>query len=653
MLDRFKNRAIKINSFDIEPHEILLDKLARKREKDFGISEKKLEVLLVNKTLLGFFYFSIILILFLFLRTFQLQIIEGKNLQARANENKYIFHKIQAQRGVIYDRNLQQLVFNRPSFDLVCNKDEFSRSAGAERKKIFNTAASILKINPEELEKKISESKDAAVLVAENIDNQSLIIFETKTGELPGFKIEQNSVRDYKEGEFFSHLLGYTGKIKSDELKAEPESYSILDYVGREGLEGAYEEILRKNPGKLKVEVDAKGNAISKETISFPQSGKSLVLSLDADLQKKIIRDLEKKLGEIGAKKAAAVALDPKTGEVLSLVSLPGFDNNLFNKGSDQKELSRLLDDSSGNKPLFNRAISGRYLTGSTIKPLIAAAALEEKIISPEKEIDAQGKILVKDYWNPEKIWEYKDWAVHGWTDIRKAIAESVNVYFYTIGGGYSDQKGLGPTNIKKYLQLFGWDQKTGIDLPGEAAGFIPDKEWKKRILRENWWDGDTYYLSIGQQYLQITPLEVASSFAAIANGGKLFKPKIVQKIIDEEKNIIQEIKPEIIRENFIAPQNLQIVREGMRQAVTGQNSPLASAVLLKSLPVAVAAKTGTAELGNDYYNNWITVFAPYDDPQIVLTIVIENVKGLQGAAVPVAKEVLNWYFGDEKTKNQ
>ncbi len=653
MFGRFKNRAIKIRSYDIEPHEILLDKLARKREKDFGISEKKLEVLLVNKTVLGFFYFSIILILFLFLRTFQLQIIEGKNLQAKADENKYIFHKIQAQRGVIYDRNLQQLVFNRPSFDLVCNKDEFSRSAETERKKIFNTAASISKINPEELKKKISESKDSTVLVAENIDNQSLIIFETKAGELPGFKIEQNSVRDYKEGEFFSHLLGYTGKIKGEEIKAEPEAYSILDYVGREGLEGAYEEILRKNPGKLKVEVDAKGNTISKETISFPQSGKSLVLSLDAGLQKKIIRDLEKKLGEIGAKKAAAVALDPKTGAVLSLVSLPGFDNNLFNKGSDQKELSRLLDDSANNKPLFNRAISGRYLTGSIIKPLIAAAALEEKIISPEKEIDAQGKILIKDYWNPEKIWEYKDWAVHGWTDIRKAIAESVNVYFYTIGGGYGDQKGLGPTNIKKYLQLFGWDQKTGIDLPGEAAGFIPDKEWKKRVKGQGWWDGDTYYLSIGQQYLKITPLEVASSFAAIANGGKLFKPKIVQRITDEEKNTIQEIKPEIIRENFIAPQNLQIVREGMRQAVTGQNSPLASAVLLNSLPVPAAAKTGTAELGNDYYNNWITVFAPYDDPQIVLTIVIENVKGLQGVAVPVAKEVLNWYFGEQKTKNQ
>lgn len=656
MFDRFKNRAIKISSFDIEPHEILLDKLARKREKDFGISEKKIEVLLVNKTVLGFFYFSIILILFLFLRTFQLQIIEGKNLLAEANENKYIFHKIQAQRGVIYDRDGQQLVFNRPSFDLVYNKDEFSRSAGAERKKIFNTAASILKINPEELKKKISESKDATVLVAENIDNQSLIIFETKTGELPGFKIEQNSVREYKEGDFFSHLLGYTGKIKGEELKAEPESYSILDYVGREGLEGAYEEILRKNPGKLKIEVDAKGNALSKEVISLPESGKSVVLHLDSDLQKKIIEELEKKLGEIGAEKAAAVVLDPKTGGVLSLVSLPGFDNNLFNKGSDQKELLRLLDDSSGTKPLFNRVISGRYLPGSTIKPLIAAAALEEKIISQDKKInDSEGKIVVQDYWNPEKIWEYKDWAVHGWTDLRKAIAESCNVYFYTIGGGYDNQKGLGPTKIKEYLEKFGWNQKTQIDLPGEVEGFIPDKEWKKRTFPKDpgWWDGNTYYLSIGQQYLKITPLEVAASFAAIANGGKLFKPKIVQKIIDEEKNTIQEIKTEIIRENFITPQNLQIVKEGMRQAVTGQNSPLASAVLLNSLPVAAAAKTGTAELGNDYYNNWITVFAPYDDPQIVLTIVIENVKGLQGAALPVAKEVLNWYFGDEKTKNQ
>ena len=184
--------------------------------------------------------------------------------------------------------------------------------------------------------------------------------------------------------------------------------------------------------------------------------------------------------------------------------------------------------------------------------------------------------------------------------------------------------------------------------MPGEAAGFVPDKEWKKETLGEGWWDGNTYYLSIGQQYLQITPLEVITAFSAIANGGKLLQPKVVQKIVDTSTGsmqVIEEIEPTLIRDGFISPENLQIVREGMRQAVTGQNSPLASAVILNSLPVASAAKTGTAELGNDYYNNWITVFAPYEDPEIVLTLMVENVKGVQEAVKPVAKSILEWYF--------
>ena len=633
---------------EIEPHEVLLDKLAKKKEEELGISQKKFETPLFKRVFQGFFYFSILLLFLLFLRTFQFQVIEGKELSILAFENRYIFHKIQAQRGVIYDRNLKQLVFNRPSFDLVCEKNNLPQE-GYERKRVLNEVSQILKIKPESLEKIIreaAESENFTFPVFQNLDNLTLLILETRIGELPGFEISENSIREYKEGETFSHLIGYMGKIKTEELRGESEFYSIFDYVGRDGVENSYEKVLRKNPGKIRIERDAKGNIISKEIVSLPESGKSLVLYLDSDLQKKIKEVLEKKVKEVGAKGAAAVALDPKTGGVLAQVSLPGFDNNIFSKGN-QKEIQELLDPK--NDSLFNRAIKGKYLTGSTIKPLIASAALEEKIISPEKKINAQGKISVQDQWNPEKIWEYKDWAVHGWTDMRKAIAQSVNVYFYTIGGGYGDQKGLGPTKIKEYLEKFGWNQKTGIDLPGEVEGFIPDPSWKKSYFERKedqvWVDGDTYNLSIGQGFLQITPLEVAVSFVPIANGGKLLKPQVVQKIVDERKNTVKEFGPVILKESFIDPENLKVVREGMRQAVTGENSPKASATLLNSLPVSAAAKTGTAELGGDYYHNWITVFAPYDDPQIVLTIVIEKVKGVKVATLPIAKEVLEWYF--------
>ncbi|MBZ9572000.1 penicillin-binding protein 2 [Patescibacteria group bacterium] len=631
---------------DIEPHDILLDKLAQKKEEELGISEKKFEVPVPKKILQGFWVISLILISLLFLKTFQLQVLEGKHFFTLAEENKFIIYLIQAERGVIYDRNLNQLVWNKPSFDLVLDVRDLPQS-DFEKTKVLKEISEIIDKNLENLEKEISESESSRILISEGLDHKTLIILETKIREFPGFQIVKNPIRNYKDGEIFAHLIGYTGKIRSEELKADPENYSIFDYVGRDGLEKSYEKILRKNPGKLRIEKDVLSNIISKEIIQFPEPGKSLVLWLDSELQEKIKEELEKGIRAVGAKKGAAVVLDPKTGGVLALVSIPDFNNNLFQKGSDPVALANLLIDPK--EPLFNRAISGKYPVGSTIKPLIASAALEEKIIRPEKQINCQGLIQVPHEYIPEVIYEYKDWRVHDWTGLKKAIAESCNVYFYTVGGGYGKQEGLGPSRIKKYLELFGWGNKTQINLPGEEEGLIPDPIWKKSYFERKedqvWRDGDTYNLSIGQGYISVTPLQVATGFAAIANNGKLLKPQVVQKIVDSEKNLIEEIEPETIRQGFIDPKNLQIVREGMRQAVTGENSPHASAVLLNSLPVSSAAKTGTAELENDYYHNWVTVIAPYDNPQIVLTLVIENVKEAQVAALPLAQRVLNWYF--------
>jgi len=644
--NEFKNWKVKRPPLDIEPHEILLDKLAKRKEEELGISEKKFETPLLKIILPGLLIFSLLLILLLFAKTFQLQILEQKKLTALAEGNKYILKTIQAERGVIYDRNLKQLVFNQPSFDLILEKADFPKLA-KEQNKVLKEVSQILKQNPEDLKKKIAESEALQVLIAENLDHQTLIILETKAAELPGFQIVNNPVREYREGENFSHLIGYTGKIRSEELESQPKFYSLTDYVGRDGLENSYEEVLRKNPGKMRIERDALGNVISKEIIQLPESGKSLVLWLDSDLQKKIREVLEKQRQAFGARGAAAVALDPKTGGVLALVSLPDFDNNLFQKGADPEKLQELLEDPFKLRPLFNRAISGRgYLVGSTIKPLIASAALEEKIISPEKFIYARGFIEVPDQYHPEKVYIYRDWKVHGWTDLRKAIAQSVNVYFYTIGGGYEEQEGLGPTRIKSYLELFGWGEKTGIDLPNEGLGLVPSPEWKKAYFEKKedqiWYDGNTYYLSIGQEYVLATPLQLSVSIAAIANGGKLFQPRVVKSIVDTE-----EIEPKIIRENFIDSKNLQVVREGMRQTVTEGTA----SSWLNFLPVTSAAKTGSAQTGkfdkygNELLHNWVTVFAPYEDPEIVLTIMLEDVPGVMAAALPVAKEILEWHF--------
>lgn len=633
-----RNKKVKRPKQEIEPQEVLLDALSQREDL---ISQRKLEVPLANRTLFRFCFLFLLLLLVLFLKTFQTQILERKQFIELAEENYQRVYFTRVQRGVIYDKGLNQLVFNESSFDLVWEKD--SLLFGSEQiEPILIEIGKIIKQDWQALKEKIEQSDTFQVLIAENLERDSLILLEAKIQDWPGFYIEENIKRSYVEGPSFSHLIGYVGRITRQELQ-QSKDYSITDYIGKSGLEKFYELILAGEKERTLVEKNALGREISKQKISEPASGKSLVLWLDSDLQKKLTDVLQNSLKRTGAKAGAAIAMDPKTGGILALISLPNFDNNIFFENLSPKEWEEIFN--HPQNPFWNRVVSATYPTGSTIKPLIAVAALEEKIISSQKSIYCEGKIVVDNPWFPDQPWIFNDWTTHGWVDIRKAIAESCNVYFYTVGGGYGDIEGLGEARIKKYLELFNWGNLTGIDLAGERQGLIPDKEWKKNYFQDAsqqiWLPGDTYNLSIGQGYLSITPLEVVSSFAALANGGKLLKPMVVKQIVDEQKNVVQTFEPEIIRENFVDPKNLEIVRQGMRDAVI-----YGSSVILSDLPVKVASKTGTAETGRkNYYHNWVTVFAPYDDPEIVLTVMIENVPEEQVAALLVAKEMLNWYF--------
>jgi len=631
--------------FEIEPHEVLLDKLAK--EKEAEISERKFETPIFEKPFI--FFFVIILISFLFfgIKIFYFQFFKGKELSVEAKENQFSISKIGAERGVIYDRNFEQLVFNHLSFDLYYKKGE------KINEKLLETLAQILGVKKEEILEKIESQKESEVLLAKNLDFEKTLIFLGEKEKFPEIVLKENLVREYKDGEIFSHLLGYLGKISSEEFEKEREYYNLDDLVGRAGIEKYYEKILRKIPGEILIEKDAKGRKISAKVVREPKPGKSLVLYLDAKLQRKIKEELEKKIKEIGAFSGSAIAVDPQTGGILSLVSIPSFDNNVFSFQKEE-EIEKILKDEK--EPLFNRAVSGQFLLGSTVKPLIAIAALQEKIISPTKKIDCQGKIEIPHQYNPEKIYVFRDWTVHGLTDIKKAIAESCNVFFYTIGGGYKDQKGLGPTKIKEYLEKFGLGKPVETDFPVFSQGFIGSPEWKKEKFNENWWDGDTYNLSIGQGYILATPLQVAQAFLPIANNGKFLKLKFVWKILDENGNVAKESTPEELRENFIDPENLKIVREGMRQAVTGEGAPQASAKSLSLLPVAAAAKTGTAQISKENCKNcytvWIVVFAPYENPEILLVLTVDGVKDISSAiTIPVAKEILSWYFQQKNLK--
>ncbi|MBI1866139.1 MAG: penicillin-binding protein 2 [Candidatus Staskawiczbacteria bacterium] len=551
MKNKFKipsfNYRVKSSGGNIETHEVFLDNLAKKKEEELGISEKRLEVPLKERIIYAIFIVFLLLVLTFFSKTFYLQVVEGKRFFTYAQNNKGRISLIRPERGIIYDRNLKKLVSNSPVFDLICDRRNFDYSVAGGVKDIEELARIVGK-DPESLKKEIETSVESQILIFQNIPYENLLVLETRINEFLGCKIEKNTVRDYTFSESFSHILGYTGRINQDELD-NSSNYAVNDYIGKQGIEKFYENFLRGVPGKFEEEKNVVGQKFSEKVLLEPESGKNLVLSINSDLQNKIYDELKKGIEAIGSKKGAAVALDPRTGQVLALVSYPSYDDNLFSKGISQEEFDKIQNNSSN--PLFNRALSAQYPIGSTIKPLLASAALEEKLISPDKKILDNGFIEIRSKYDPSVVYRFSGIEPKGWVDVRKAIAVSSNIYFYTVGGGYGDQQGLGPTRIKKYLELFGFGKETGIDITSEFSGFVPSPEWKKQTKNELWWDGDTYNLSIGQSDLKVTPLQVATAYGSIANGGTLYKPQIVQKIVnisDGKPAIIQEFNPEIQR---------------------------------------------------------------------------------------------------------
>lgn len=621
----------------LEPQEVFLDNIAQKKTEEEGISDKRLEIPLSKRVFYGISFFSVLFLLILIGRAFSLQIIEESKYHSLAEKNRFRYLSLEANRGIIYDRNLNQLVFNQPTFSLV-----YKKTSDDPDKENFKDLSELMGIDLSSIEEAIENSDDEEVIIANDITQVKTVILESRIKDFEGFELQKNFIREYKDGELFSHILGYIGKISPEEKKLLSEDYSINDYIGKSGIEKQYESYLRVKPGIIKVEKDVLGKYKSEELVSDSNSGDSLVLWIDSELQKKLSEELNNIVEQIGAEKAAAIAIDPQTGGILSLVNVPSYDNNIFSGKAEPSKIIDLLN--APLDPMFNRVVSGKYPAGSTIKPIIGLAALEEKIVDASKQFFSAGFISIPNPWNPSQPAIYADWKPHGWVDLKRAIAVSSNVYFYTVGGGYENQKGLGSKLMKKYLNFFGWGSKTGIDLPGETEGFIPDPNWKKENLDDDWRVGDDYNMSIGQGYISVSPLQEVVSFAAIANGGRLIEPRIVKEIIDSDGNVIKTIKGKTINQNFVSRKNLEIVRQGMRDAVT-----YGSAVTLNSLPVTSAAKTGTAQISKQgYYHNWVSVFAPYEDPEIVITIIVEEVEGMRAVSLPVAKEVLEWYFNNK-----
>ncbi len=458
------------------------------------------------------------------------------------------------------------------------------------------------------------------------------LIFDTNGIALaingPGQK-ENEVSRIYPEGRAFAHLLGFTGRVDSYHLSRD--SYYIpSDFVGKMGVEESYESFLRGEHGSVEKPVRIEKEIAQPPLVTPAKPGNNITLAIDSEMQKKLYEEIKASVEVFKSPGGAAIIIDPQSGAIRAMVSIPSFDNN---------EITSLLLEDEG-RPLFNRAIAGEYPSGSTIKPFLATAALEERIISPETVILDKGVIEVPSVYDPSIVWRFHGWKALGEVTMKRAIAMSSNIYFYLIGGGYKDLKGLGISRINHYLELYGWNKKTGIDIEGERTGFLPTSAWKEETLGEKWFIGDTYNSSIGQGFTRATPLQLAVATNILANGGTFYEPYLVQTIDSQEGERIVNRAPTVIRKNFINTSSIQKAREGMREAVLG-----GTVWRLKDLPIPVAAKTGTAQAGgNRPHHGWVTLFAPYENPEITLTILIENGAGGEQSAVPTAKRFLEWY---------
>lgn len=605
----------------------------------FAISEQEsaqIERPLEKKRIRLFWWLMLAVFTGLFGRVAYLNIVRGGHYQEMARDNRIREISIKAPRGKIYDRAGSLLVNNVPSMDVAVVAADLPADREA-LKQVIRLLSEILIINEGELIGRIdSVDRQAfgAILIKENISQEESLKLAEKKAELPGVIIELTAIRDYADSQIFSHLLGYEGKIQKQELKDNPD-YSLTDYIGKQGIEKQYEKYLKGVNGAYQIEVDSLGNVRKERGIISPKPGQDLVLNIDAELQKKIFDSLTGILEKSGTKTAAAVALNPQNGEVLALVSLPSYDNNLFAQSLTQEQYLSLIN--NPDKPLFNRVLAGKYPPGSTIKPLIAAAALTEGTIDEHSSVTCQGAIHIGSF-------RFGDWNTHGVTDVRKAIAESCDVFFYSVGGGYGNIAGLGMSRMKKYEEAFGLGRPTGIDLPGEDSGFIPDEKWKLERLEEKWYIGNSYHASIGQGYLTTTPMQLANYVAAIANGGYLYKPQLARQIrgTQGEKT---EFPKQLISDELANQEAIRIAREGMRQTVTsGTAQPLGT------LPVATAGKTGTAQFGTeDKTHAWFVSFAPYEKPEIAMVVLVEGGGEGHSSAVPVTREVYQWYFGEER----
>lgn len=572
-----------------------------------------------------------VLLAALLARCVQLQVVRAADYLAQAEGNRVREQVLPAPRGVILDRRGRVLTQNVSSFMLSVIPADVPADP-AERGRVLARAAELVGLLPADIDLLLADAKEGdpgvPVPVRRGVPYENAMRLAVETSRLPGFVLETSVSRSYDmSASSLAHVLGYTARVSPQELKAR-EGLRPVDDVGKAGIERGADVLLRGVPGTVVSEVDALGRNLSLVSRVEPVAGANLTLAIDKDLQAFVEERVRATFEATGTSKASVVAMDPASGAVRALVSLPAYDANQFAVGIDHASYERLTSDP--DQPLFPRAVAGEFPSGSVFKPFVSFAALAEGIITERTSFLSTGGISVGP-------WYFPDWKAggHGITDVRKALADSVNTFFYIVGGGLDQVTGLGVDRITSYAARFGFGAKTGIELPSEADGFLPSKQWKQETKGEPWYVGDTYHLAIGQGDLLVTPLQMGSAISAVANGGTTVSAHLIEGVdggagVPPPRPAPERLDPDLIR----------IVREGMRQGVTRGSSRY-----LSTLPFPVAGKTGTAQTPGDKPTHaWWAGFGPYEDPTLAVVILIEHGGEGSSVAVPIARDVFQWW---------
>jgi penicillin-binding protein 2 len=566
----FSKQNKKTSGNEIAPDEIFLDS-SNLPEFDVYQFEGRIEKPISKDIILLIGIFFTIIISIFSIRLWELQIQNGEEYLRKSQNNHLRRSLIFPQRGVIYDRNEIELVWNTPG-----EKNEFAR-------------------------------------------------------------------RSYIKQLGLSHLLGYV----SYPLKDVYGNYYQTEYIGKSGIENFFDEQLKGENGLKIMTVDTLGATQSENVISQPQNGANITLSIDSRVQSALYKYISELIDSAGFKGGVGVIMDINNGELLASTSYPEYNSNILSEGKDSQAIQEYINDE--DKPFLNRLSSGLYTPGSIVKPFVALAALNENIISSDKKIFSGGSISIPNPYFPDKKTIFTDWKAHGWVDMKTALAVSSNIYFYTIGGGFEDQTGLGIKKINKYLKMFGFGQQTGLETVNEKIGVIPNPLWKKEVFEgDPWRIGDTYYTAIGQYGFQITPIQAVRAITAVANNGYLITPTILKNdSINNQKfnfnNFVESFRFQKTTFDIIPieQKHFQIIKQGMRKAVT---EGTAKGLYLPF--VKVAAKTGTAELGisKKLVNSWILGFFPYEKPRYAFTVIME--KGPRDNLIGglyVMRQLLEW----------